>query len=153
MLASEVKIGMAVIFGRPAGKQTRGIVRKINFKSCKVELTEDRGAKGRPGHFCDVGWAYLSPDTSAPRKVTYNPFDSREDQFIMESILCCYVSLSPENLACDGERPMMEARRIGRLLERKLSNLQQALGRTVSELDAYDYSDAKKKWQKERQKA
>jgi hypothetical protein len=40
---SNFKLGDLVVFGRPNGEQTQGIVTKINGKSIKIKQTEVRG--------------------------------------------------------------------------------------------------------------
>ena len=42
-----IAVGSKVIFGRPNGEQTRGVVVKINRKTVKVEQTEVRYGRGR----------------------------------------------------------------------------------------------------------
>lgn len=39
------RVGQEVIFGRPNGEQTRGVVVKVNRKSLKIRQTEERGSQ------------------------------------------------------------------------------------------------------------
>ena len=67
-------------------------------------------------------------------------FTPQEDNLIIEAIGCIYGNLSPENLACDGERPVAQQRQIYRQQMAKLALLQKALGREVSECEYYAWS-------------
>lgn len=45
MHTTTFRVGDSVLFGRPNGEQTRGIVKRVNRKSISIEQTEERGAK------------------------------------------------------------------------------------------------------------
>ena len=57
-----------VMFGRPTGEQTLGVVEKVNRKSLKIRTLEDRG-RGRAGQVWTVGPSLCRlverPDTAA----------------------------------------------------------------------------------------
>lgn len=162
MLREDCKVGQQVYFGRPNGEQTLGRVVKMNPAKAKVETLEQRG-DGRgstPGAVWHVPYSLMrpagdaSPETPtlpAPRPpLGYNPF-AGEDNLILEAIVCCHCGLSPENLACDGEASMGHIQRRGAELRRKLKHLQLALGRDVSECEAYEWDTLRRQWLKQRE--
>lgn len=61
----------------------------------------------------------------------------RDDNDIIRDILGCYCDLSPENLACDGERSRTQVRTAYAQIQRHLKALFAEIGRTVSESEAY----------------
>lgn len=68
----------------------------------------------------------------------------RTEDEIMQEILECYCHLSPENLSCDGELSIAQTRRRYRQLQTRLGQLFSELGRTVTEGEAYAWSDQKR---------
>jgi hypothetical protein len=52
---------------------------------------------------------------------------------LMREFMGILNALSPENLMCDGERPLAVARRIERALKARWKALEAELGRTVTE--------------------
>lgn len=61
----------------------------------------------------------------------------RPEAHILREIQNCYISLSPENLYCDGERSRTAAQKVARTLRAELKSLFKELGRVVSEDEAY----------------
>jgi hypothetical protein len=151
MQKSEVRVGQKVYFGRPNGERTLGEIVKINPKKAKVRTLEARG-RGR-GSGVGTEWAVpysmLTPADatapSAPSAPTAEPTELqiREpfDRDIMRSILGIYAALSPEWLTCDGEASAAHVRARSRALNAKLEHLFRALGRRVSEIEAYEWLD------------
>jgi hypothetical protein len=152
MLREHCKVGMKVIFGRGNGEQTLGEVVKVNPTKCKVKTLESRG-NGRGsmvGAVWTVPYSLMAPaDGTAPQDnpadlplPVYMPYG---DARIMEAIVDCYTSLSPEYLTADGERPMNQVVALRNKLNQRLHHLFQALGRPVSETVAFDWSDERRK--------
>lgn len=164
MIAREsLKIGDKVCFGRPNGEKTLGVIEKLNGAKAKVKTLEVRGSRDSAGESWSVPYNLLYPapadangnERPAPENhprppLKYNVFGPSEDNFILEAILSCYGSLSPENLSCDGEasRSHVTSRRAE--LNRKLKGLFLALGREVSEDDAYAWDRSKREFLKSR---
>jgi hypothetical protein len=158
MLREHCKVGMKVIFGRGNGEQTLGEVVKANPSKCKVKTLEERG-NGRGsmvGTVWNVPYSLMKPadgvslpdapqDDPADLPMPYNEFMPYGDKCIMEAIVDCYTSLSPEYLTADGERPMREVARLAIKLNERLRHLFLALGRQVSEQVAFDWSDEQRK--------
>jgi hypothetical protein len=65
----------------------------------------------------------------------------------MKEIVQTYCGLSPENLFADGERSRAQAARYASHYKAKLKVLFQEIGRTVSETEAYNWSDAQRRAQ------
>lgn len=158
----DFKIGQQVSFGRSTGAQTLGKIVKLNFKRAKVKTLESRGVRDpNGGAEWSVPYSMIRPaDPNAkpgaviqvPKQpLTFSPF-AREDNLILEAIVSCHSGLSPENLACDGEASVSHMRRVSADLNRKLHHLQLALGRQVSEDEAYEWSASKDEWDRARQK-
>lgn len=153
MLVHEARVGMVVEFGRQGGEWTRGTIVKVNRAKAKVKTLETRGT-GR-GSFVGSEWSVpysMMRPVSGERTCVQDPADNplpefmtRGDVCIMEAILDTYVSLSPEFLTADGERPLNEVHRLRNSLNFRLSHLFKALGRPVSESAAYNWNDQKKK--------
>jgi hypothetical protein len=157
MKREECRIGMHVYFGLKQGQKTLGEVVKLNDKSAKVKILEQRGH----GRGCIVGknWnvhydlmfpAPVAgkvvqaqnkgvPTMPGDKKLVYSPFQPQEDIHILQAIACIYANLSPENLSCDGEIPPAAVEIKRRELNAKLSALQTALGRTVSEWEVREW--------------
>lgn len=159
MRFEDCRVGMEVVFGRGNGEHTRGVVTKLNRVKAKVQTTETRG-RTAAGTVWGVPYSMMEPANGngfrvettpaapvrnvADEPVEYNPFQSREDQLILEAICSVYNSLSPENLCCDGELPVHLVRRKRTELNRKLDGLFKAFGRPVSETAAYGWWDKKR---------
>ena len=157
MLRSECKVGMKVHFGRANGEKTLGEVIKMNPQKAKVRTLEERG-NGRgsgAGALWNVPYSMMTPaevDGAAPspvmvrRTLDYNVFQPREDILILQAICVVYDNLSPENLSCDGEATVSHMNQVRSECNRKLKGLFAALGRTVTEEEAYE-------WDRQRQEA
>jgi len=65
----------------------------------------------------------------------------RPEKEIMADILNVYCGLSPENLHCDGEISVAQARVKERKLLAELKDLFKELGREVDEAEAYKYAE------------
>jgi hypothetical protein len=63
MKIEDIRMGMTVVFGRPNGEKTRGVVRRISAKSVAVETVEARGTNGRsaPGQKWRVHPSLIQP--------------------------------------------------------------------------------------------
>lgn len=152
MLRENCRVGMKVRFGRTRGEKTLAKVVKMNGKTAKCETLEERGYSNRPvGQVWNVPYSLMSPaeGETVPvvqrEPIKYNPFD--QDNGIYELILGCY---SPENLTADGELPrhLVNARRAD--LNRKLRGFFTALGREVTEDEAYEWHRSKMDYQRQR---
>jgi len=129
--------GQKVIFGRPNGEQTHGTVIKVNAKSVKVRQDESRGTY--KDHEVGATWR-VAKSLCRPANGETVAAPKRSEAEIMRDIRNVYNQLSPENLHCDGEISMSQARRKAAVLNRQLGALQAELGRKVSECEAYvDY--------------
>ncbi len=142
-MTTNFQIGQQVMFGRPNGEKTLGEVVKINRKTIKVKQLETRGQRRvrNAGTIWTVGKTLATPVTNGVAQVA----PKRSEREIIEEIEGVYCSLSPENLFCDGERPVAQARRIERTLNHKLNSLFKELGRKMGEIEAYRWLDANKK--------
>jgi len=132
------KVGDPVIFGRGNGEQTRGEVLKVNRKTVKVKTTETRGTKR--GY--DIGTVWKVPFTLCHHAESTQPTatkPARPESEVMRDIVGVYGGLSPENLSCDGECSMSQIRRRRASLNRQLRELEQEIGRKVSEDEAYRF--------------
>jgi hypothetical protein len=167
----DCRIGMEVVFGRNNGEKTRGVVVKLNSKTAKVRVLENRG-KSNAGAVWGVGYGLLQPSLGGTntqpspvenplnvkpvavnsRPIVYNQFQDHTEQLIMEAINNCYSQLSPEWLTCDGEAPANLVRQRADRLNRILRGLFQALGQHVDEMTAYQWWEDKQK-QKQIQRA
>lgn len=155
MRREDCKLNMPVSFGRSGAnaEQTAGVVVKMNLKTAKVRITEDRGAHSKVGTIWGVPYALMTPlnpqDQAAvkanaaaiperkPQKLVYNPFDGDND--ILQCVFNAYMGLEPESLSCDGEASMAHIRSRRAELTRKLKGLQYALGYEVSAEQAFDW--------------
>lgn len=63
---------------------------------------------------------------------------ARSKKEIMSDICDTYCSLSPENLTCDGEKPLAQVNKDYAALQSTLRKLFKELGREVSEMEAFD---------------
>jgi len=73
----------------------------------------------------------------------------RTEAEIVKDIANTYCQLSPENLHCDGERPIAQARKIGRQLTKQLAKLFKELGRELGEVESYELDRTNTKLHKE----
>ena len=162
MLRENARIGLKVRFGRKRGEKTLGEIIKLNDKSAKVKTLEDRGYSERHfvGQVWGVPYSLMEPaegqtaTPAAPVKrepIKYNPFDPNNGLY--ELILGVYSGLSPENLTADGELPRhaVNARRAE--LNRKLRGFAIALGRDMSEDEAYEWYRSKQEYQRANRQA
>jgi hypothetical protein len=139
---------MRVFFGRTHGEKTLGKIIKVNPTRAKVETLENRG-NGRgcsPGSTWVVPYTLMSPadgekvPEAAPKPaLTYSPFQSAADVHILQAINCVYGELSPERLTCDGELSRSQVDLRCAVLQRQLKGLFLALGREVTEEEAWDW--------------
>jgi hypothetical protein len=158
MKREDCQVGMHVYFGRDNGAKTFAVIMKLNRDTAKVRTLEKRGS-GRGsaiGSIWNVAYSMMvkaapvkfsdMPKQAAPNKLVYSQFQPQEDIHVLQAILCVYSNLSPENLSCDGELPAHQVVARRKELTAKLSALQTALGRTVSEEEALE-------WERQRNKA
>lgn len=151
--------GQRVYFGREHGQKTLREIIKRNPATAQVRILEVRG-NGRGsaiGSVWKVGYAGLEPADAAdivppaPKQpLVYNPL-AGNDNLLLEAISNVYASLSPENLSCDGELSHSQTRGRARELHRQLANLQKTLGREVDEVDASDWYQSKRDFERSRQ--
>lgn len=145
MNPTQIRIGERVYFGRTHGEKTLGRVLKVNAKSISVVQLEARG-----GHAVGTKWRvgpkFVFPEAGIPLHAPAPvglveeappPRTARPEPEILRDILGCYVSLSPENLYCDGELTRAQASRRAAVLRAKLKGLFAELGRTVTEEEAW----------------
>jgi len=152
-MENSFKVGDPVVFGRPNGEQTHGIVLKVNGKTLKIEQTEARGqerirqagAKWRVAvsmvRHADpqqhvVGEVLIESDSRGgpprhPLQGLVPPVRKRSAQEIQAEIDSVESQLSPENLFWDGERPRGQAMAASRVLNRRLKALEQELRTTA----------------------
>jgi hypothetical protein len=143
MQTSNFKIGDKVLFGRPNGEKTLGVVEKVNAKFLKIRTLESRGDKN-----AGVVWiVYLSlvehagdnqapviHQPSAPRsdfQSTPAPKKPRTEQDLVRALIEIDIQLSPENLSCDGEVPRSVWRKRAASLEAEQARLFAELGSLV----------------------
>lgn len=158
---------MKVFFGRTRGEKTLGKVKKCNPTKAKIETLEHRG-NGRgcePGSIWNVPYELIEPADesdvaeapSAKRLLAKCSADDPIPSFdllpgtnyhILSAILCIYNDLSPENLCCDGEISVGEARKKADRLRRKLQALFTAYGREVSETAAWAWEEKRQVMEK-----
>jgi len=61
---------MKIVFGRKSGEKTIGVVRKINLKTAKVEILEDRGDRSKSGTTWGVHFSLMEKhDGESPSPV------------------------------------------------------------------------------------
>ena len=152
-------IGMRVRFGNPNGEKTVGEIVKLNPKNAKIKTLEKRGNRNYSGETWNVSYSLLYPATgdivqhnAVDSPIKYNQFDPPEDQLILEAILQCHIALSPECLTGDGELPRNVIQQRYRELTLKLTRLQEAYGRPVSESVAWDWMEQQRKHNQETHK-
>lgn len=151
MLRSEATICMQVIFGRPNGEQTLGVIVKLNPKTAKVKILESRGTRTTAGAVWKVPYELMrpAPNQAAPEvNLEDRPLDKSLgviDRRIVELIDVVYSHLSPESLTCDGELSRTQVQIRSRELNRQLQGLFKALGRPVSESVALEWVKANSK--------
>lgn len=148
------RLGMKVRFGRRRGEKTLGKIIKMNPKAAKVETLEERGYSNRPvGQVWTVPYSLMTPaegetaNVVAPvqrEPIKYNPFN--EDNPFLELVMGVYSGLSPENLTADGELPMSVVNQKRAKYNRQLRGLFMALGREVSEDEAYEWYRSKQEY-------
>jgi hypothetical protein len=147
MRTSNFKIGDKVLFGRPNGEKTLGVVEKVNAASLKIRTLESRGH----AHGAGVIWRVhpnlvehagdnQAPVTSqapardsewTPRSYfqsTSAPKKARTEQDLVRELIEIDIQLSPENLSCDGELPRSVWRKRAASLEAERARLFAELG-------------------------
>lgn len=146
MRIEDCKIYMKVYFGRTHGEKTLGEIIKINPTKVKVRQLESRGtSKDHPiGTIWTVATSLLTPANQGvvvqfPKveKLKYNPLDA--DNPLLEALAGVYMSLSPENLTCDGELSRTQVRARESELRRKMKGIFIALGREIDESEIMDW--------------
>ena len=65
------------------------------------------------------------------------------DNYLYEKFLDLACGLSPENLHCDGEISMAQARKRYRALMKEWQGLEKVAGRKVTEAEVWDWQVAK----------
>lgn len=145
MTIQDCRVGMKVFFGRPNGQKTLGEIVKIGRTKCKVRSLETRGYRETSGEIWNVPVTLMTPeDNGRPAQITRRTtveelpdYSGLSYESLMRKVRDIYCQLSPENLHCDGEIPASEAHRRGVVLRRHLQACFRALGRTVSEGEAF----------------
>lgn len=132
------KIGDKVSFGRPNGEKTVGTVTKVNRTKLIVVQDEVRGT----GRLRPAGTPWSVPPSlctliSSGNVPAKKPARSEAD--IVAEARAIQNLLSPENLACDGERSPSEIYRVGNVLRIRLRALEAELGRKITELGDGDW--------------
>ena len=118
-----------MLFGRPNGEKTLGEVVKVNRTRAKIRQLEARGSKRvRAEGTWNVPFSLLE---AAPADGA-EPKAPRSASVVLADLRQIECSLSPENLFCDGERPVAEARSIERRLNWERATLVRELGREPS---------------------
>ena len=74
----------------------------------------------------------------------------RTENEIMKDFSDLECMMSPENLTWDGERSTAEVNRAWRDLSKKWHKLENELGRTVSEMEVFDWFTKDNNWKFER---
>jgi len=149
--------GMKVIFGRSNGEKTLGEIVRCNNKKANVRILVQRGS-GRgsevgtewgvpysmmePANAQDISEAQSEEVVKVLPKLEYNMFAGVEN-LILEAINVIYGELSPENLSCDGELSATRIKEKRIVLQRQLMGLQLALGRNISEEQAWEWEKSK----------
>ena len=126
-------LGDIVKFGRPNGEKTLGKVVKVNKTRAKIEQLEARGTQRvRAAGVWNVPFSLIELADG----IEAEPKAPRTRDEILADLQRIECQLSPENLFCDGERPVSQARRIERQLNRERAALVRELGRepTTNEL-------------------
>jgi hypothetical protein len=124
------RVGQNVVFGRPNGEQTHGVVIKVNGKTLKIEQTEVRGQvrERKVGTVWRVAASFVrAADPLQVPVAVAKPVRSMEA--IMADMQRVESALSPENLFWDGERPRSQAKAAERVLTRRLAELESELAR------------------------
>lgn len=124
------KIGDKVVFGMPNGQQTAGTVVKINPQRLKVRQDEPRGVS----RIRKEG-AVWSVSPSLCKLAT--PAGSRTEEDILTELCDAYDGLSPEVLSDNGKRGRLEMGKVAKRLRQRIVDLQQELGREMSERDCW----------------
>lgn len=165
MRIEDCRIGMPVVFGRDNGEQTKGVIVKLNLKSAKVKITEDRG-RTKAGEVWGVGYGLLTPldpkdqeavkaaaqaiPVPAEKVLKYNPFS--QDNLILTALLGVYCALEPEALTSDGEASFAQVRQRRAELQRKVKGLQYALGYEATESQVFNWGREKDESDRARQR-
>lgn len=146
MRTSNFKIGDKVLFGRPNGEKTLGVVEKVNAASLKIRTLESRGLAREKSagiiwrvhpnlvEHADDNQAPVTHQPSAPRSYfqsTPAPKKARTEQDLVRALIEIDIQLSPENLSCDGEIPRSVWRKRAASLEAEQARLFAELGSLV----------------------
>lgn len=136
-------VGQKVFFGRPNGEKTLGEIVKIGRSKVKVRTLESRGHRVTSGEVWGVPVTLLTPaEVGRPAQVTRTAstgpdYRGMSPEYLLAKIRGAYTSLSPENLTCDGELSPAQVSRRYTALKAELRACFRALGREVSESEAY----------------
>lgn len=125
------RVGQNVVFGRPNGEQTHGVVIKVNGKTLKIEQTEVRGQvrERKVGTVWRVAASFVraADPLQVPVPVA-KPVRSMDA--IMADMQRVESALSPQyQVRWDGERPRGQAKAAERVLTRRLAELASELAR------------------------
>jgi len=101
------------------------------------------GAKWRVAYSLIYPLSGKTPNKSNEEEIAYNPFSTVENH-LMEALVGIYSGLSPENLHCDGEASLSQVVARKEELTQQLKYTCLALGRTVSEEQAYKWNDLRR---------
>jgi hypothetical protein len=156
---ADFKQGQKVYFGSPNGEKTLGEIVKLNPTKARVKTLEERGRRTTSGEIWNVPYGLMQPADNntkpgdiplkpAPIKLEYSPFGGIENM-LLEALTAVYSNLSPENLHCDGEASATHVRQQYAKLERYRKGIIQALGQDVTEEQAYQWDNSKRKYQKQ----
>lgn len=158
---------LRVIFGRENGEKTLGEIIKYNPTKAKVRTLEERGQNRPIGQTWTVPYSLMRTedgqrvgprgpiDATAPAAAPVvaivdsgaatvpiagfvpHLYDETEKSLI-DALCSVYSNLSPENLACDGERPRSQQAILAREYNRQLQGIFMALNCRISETEAFD---------------
>jgi hypothetical protein len=146
MNISECHVGQHLFFGRPNGQKTLGEVVKVNRTKIKVRTLETRGHRTTNGEVWTVPPSLcVAAEGGRPAQVTRKvaaqgpDYTGLPEAELLNKVRGIYSHLSPENLSCDGELSRTQVARRYAQLKRELKACFRALGREVSESEAYDF--------------
>lgn len=129
--APTFRVGDIVSFGRPNGEKTEGRVVKVNAASVSIEQTEVRGQTRlrEAGAKWRVHPSLVSLVNNGGTAPVAAPKPTRSEAELIAALQRLEGALSPENLYCDGERPVAQARRLEARLLGERRTLIAELGR------------------------
>ena len=152
MRREDCRIEMEVLFGRPNGEKTRGIIKKLNRKTARVVSLDSRaGGRKLAGAIYNVDYTLLEPagvtvevskipSNFQPRNVIPQ-FDSIA-KIAMQGIADCYYALEPEVLSCDGEASLSDQRHRAAKINQQLRGFFIVIGSEIDRETAFDWESA-----------